>query len=224
MSIEHARILQCSAYAAEVEVSSRSHFGSRTGRRRPWVNVGERFWSKVDKHGPIVVSQLGRCWSGRARGGPAVTGSSGCPTRDGSYMPIDSPTSLRWGRFRESWRSFHACRNHACANPGHLEQVDTTTRVLRGEAPSAQRRGRKSVGTGTRSLARTSTPARARPTGASAARANASGGRPGGKRRTSLARMTLRLEASYSSGTIAACSIRRFKYMKALVELAPLGG
>ncbi len=83
------------------------------------------------------------------------------------------------------------------------------------------RRGRKSVGTGIRSLARTSTPARARPTGASAARANASGSMPGGKRRTSLARMTLRPEPSYSSGTIAACTIRRFKYMKARVELRP---
>ncbi len=40
------------------------------------MSVGERFWSKVDTHGPIVVSELGRCriWTGsRAR---AAMGSS----------------------------------------------------------------------------------------------------------------------------------------------------
>jgi hypothetical protein len=51
-----------SAYAAEVEVAFRSHFGSPGRRRRALVTVNERFWNKVDRHGPIQIADLGRCW------------------------------------------------------------------------------------------------------------------------------------------------------------------
>ena len=102
------------------------------------MTISERFRGKVDKHGPIVVSKLGRCW--------VWTGSRGTG-RYGQFR-LSNPRRLVYahrfayelavGAIQGDLEVVHACRNHACVNPGHLEQVDTTTRVLRGEAPSAQ--------------------------------------------------------------------------------------
>jgi HNH endonuclease len=105
------------------------------------VTIGERFWSKVDKDGPIAVGELRRCW--------IWTGSRG----SGSYgqFRLSNPRrlvhahrfayELALGPIPDDLEVAHAFGNRACVNPAHLEQVDTRTRVLRGDSPSASQGG-----------------------------------------------------------------------------------
>ena len=100
-----------------------------------------RFWSKVDKNGPIpgldtLAAGRGPCWLW-----------TGKPDRDGygqfyvgthrfgahcvSYRLADGETPL-------DTEVDHLCRVPACVNPTHLEAVNHTTNVLRGFAPSAE--------------------------------------------------------------------------------------
>jgi hypothetical protein len=98
------------------------------------MSADERFWSKVDRHGRIAVPGLGSCW--------VWTGSMA----SGGYgqFRMSNPRRLVYahrfayelavGAIPPNMDVAHACRNHACVNPGHLELVDT-------EDQGAARRG-----------------------------------------------------------------------------------
>ncbi len=84
------------------------------------MSVAERFWSKVDPRGPIVVPELGRCW--------IWTGSRG--TGGYGQFRMSNPRRLACahrfvyelavGPIPTGMNVAHACSNHACVNPDHL--------------------------------------------------------------------------------------------------------
>jgi hypothetical protein len=80
----------------------------------------ERFWSKVNKRGPVIRPQLGACWIWTAA------------TDNDGYGLFDTPVGKR-GAHRVSLEEklgralgpdeipLHKCDNPICVNPDHLE-------------------------------------------------------------------------------------------------------
>ena len=101
------------------------------------ATVAERFWSKVDKDGPVSTHRpdLGQCWVWTAglRDGYGNFGLNG-------KMVGAHRMAWRLSGFPEpppQWTLDHLCRVRRCARPSHLEPVDNRTNVLRGEGPTA---------------------------------------------------------------------------------------
>lgn len=98
----------------------------------------ERFWSKVDRDGPIPDARpdLGPCWVWRR----IVAGNGGYGKfRVGQRMmqAYRVAYELLIGPVPENLELDHLCRVTACVNPGHLEPVTHRENMLRGENPSA---------------------------------------------------------------------------------------
>lgn len=95
----------------------------------------DRFWSKVDKNGPIPTARpdLGPCWLWT----DALT--------DRGYARIRLGANKQWAIHRVSYILFvgpipdglmpdHLCRVRHCANPDHLELVTSGVNTRRGQA------------------------------------------------------------------------------------------
>lgn len=102
-------------------------------RERPAMT--ERFWSKVDRSGPIPehAPELGRCWIWSA-------GKCGRrPNRYGTFtMPDGSQRSahivayqLKVGAVPDDLQLDHLCRNTVCVNTAHLEPVTMAENIRR---------------------------------------------------------------------------------------------
>lgn len=95
-----------------------------------------RFWSKVDKNGPVPTHrpELGPCWlwlGSLARAGYAQFSSyAGAMAHQFSYV-------LHKGHVPNGLEIDHLCRNRFCSNPEHLEAVTHQVNVLRGISPPA---------------------------------------------------------------------------------------
>jgi hypothetical protein len=109
--------------------------------------VLERFWAKVDQHGPIPMHRpdLGPCWMWTA----------GISTDTGYGLFSDERRSRKISAHRFSYETHkgpipegleldHLCRVRRCVNPDHLEAVTHQINVLRGESPSAHQAKRTS--------------------------------------------------------------------------------
>lgn len=119
-------------------------------RPAPWHNGGEsvmrshstpeeRFWSKVDKSGPIPASapHLGACWIWMAH----LSRDGYGRFWNGEMLPSGAPRTVfahRWsyeqmrGRVPSELQLDHLCRVRNCVCPTHLEVVTHAENVRRG--------------------------------------------------------------------------------------------
>jgi hypothetical protein len=98
-------------------------YAARWGNR---PTLEERFWPKVDKHGPIF-KDLGRCWNWTGAKRDYGYGNFGVQGEGGKFRCVRS--------YRVSWELSgrelpkmpyvldHICKNPACVNPDHLRVV-----------------------------------------------------------------------------------------------------
>lgn len=101
--------------------------------------AAERFWSKVDRGGPVPACRpdLGQCWIWMG----AVKAAGYGVFRDAGQGPILA--------HRFAYATFllpipatltidHLCRNSRCVRPSHLEAVSLRENILRGVGAPAQ--------------------------------------------------------------------------------------
>ena len=102
--------------------------------RLPRPTTSERFWEKVNQHGPIPAHspELGRCWIWKAARAGGGTGQYGT-----FYDGHRDVTAHRWawehfkGPIPEGLTIDHLCRVKLCVNPDHLEPVTVRENNLR---------------------------------------------------------------------------------------------
>ena len=101
-----------------------------------------RFWSYVDKNGPLaeadtLASGLGRCWAWRA---PLATNGYARVQADGKKQYAHRVSYRLAGHLiPDDLVLDHLCRNRGCVNPAHLEPVTQGENVRRGTAGDALR-------------------------------------------------------------------------------------
>ena len=111
----------------------------------PTIEMGARFWSKVDKNGPIPISNpgLGQCWLGLASVDHGGYGRIGLPyVRGNKYHPKWTGAhrvayELCIGPIPEEKQCDHLCRNPQCVNPSHIELVSARENTMRSKSFSA---------------------------------------------------------------------------------------
>jgi hypothetical protein len=102
----------------------------------PLEKIKARFWSRVDKSGPICPRLGTRCWLW-TRG--KVPSGYGQFWDGGRNVPAHCfAWRLLRGTVPDDLELDHLCRNRACVNPDHLEPVTGRVNTLRGESFAAQ--------------------------------------------------------------------------------------
>ena len=99
--------------------------------------VEERFWSKVDKSGPVPDHRddLGPCWMWTASKFRDGYGQFWLEGRNRAAHQIAYELASRI--MPKGLTIDHLCRNRACVNPDHLEPVTNRTNILRGNGLAA---------------------------------------------------------------------------------------
>jgi hypothetical protein len=87
-------------------------------------NIQKRFWTKVDKNGPIMPNMTTRCWIWL--GGISEQGYAKFTIKDQSSQA--SHTVYEWfnGSIPDGKQIDHLCVVPLCVNPEHLEAVTST--------------------------------------------------------------------------------------------------
>lgn len=93
------------------------------------IDLGARFWSKVDKEGPL--GPLGRCWlwiAGKNDKGYGYfnVNEKTCRAHIVSYEAHKGPVP-------DGFEIDHLCRVRHCVNPAHLEAVTHAENIRRGD-------------------------------------------------------------------------------------------
>jgi hypothetical protein len=97
-----------------------------------------RFWSKVDKNGPVVSDGLGACWLWTASIGLFGYAQIRMGGRGGQMVLVH-----RWsyehtvGPIPAGSQLDHLCRVRHCVRPEHLEPVTAKVNTERGTGPTA---------------------------------------------------------------------------------------
>jgi hypothetical protein len=103
-----------------------------------WATAEQRFWRKLEQNGPIPAHRpdLGRCWIWK--GSIDSMGYGRFRAKSPQYTKTHRFSfELHYGPMPPQLQTDHLCRNHACANPAHLEAVTCRQNVMRGKALSA---------------------------------------------------------------------------------------
>src|SRR5579864_6541546 len=86
---------------------------------RPPIPIVDRFWSKVDRKGPVVRSELGPCWvwtRAKHSFGYGIIGTN----RNGNFLAHRISWELANGPIPPDLQVLHRCDNPSCVNPAHL--------------------------------------------------------------------------------------------------------
>lgn len=88
------------------------------------MSAAERFWSKVDRDGPVPDArpELGPCWLWTGHIDDAGYGRFGI-AEGHAAMPHRFAYEEVVGPIADGLTIDHLCRNRACCNPAHLEPV-----------------------------------------------------------------------------------------------------
>ena len=101
----------------------------------PWPSPEERFWSKVNKDGPVpdYAPHLGPCWMWL-----------GAPKQEGygdfllhGKVEYAHRVAYEWlvRPIPDGLQIDHLCRVRICVNPAHLEPVPSRVNTMRGDNP-----------------------------------------------------------------------------------------
>lgn len=101
--------------------------------------LGERFWEKVNKDGPIPTHrpELGQCWEwigARNKRGYGRIGIGRHTVKLAHCVGYE----LQIGPIALGLQHDHLCRNRACVRGSHIEPVTPRINTIRGESPAAQ--------------------------------------------------------------------------------------
>lgn len=103
------------------------------------VTLPKRFWSKVDKGGPVPACRpdLGQCWIWTAALTLGTRGGYGRFFFEGKSRRSHK---LAWeeemGPVPDGLQLDHLCRVRRCCRPSHLEPVTSLENFKRGDAPA----------------------------------------------------------------------------------------
>jgi hypothetical protein len=104
-------------------------------RRSPREEIATRFWSKVDRNGPLG------CWIWTAQtnrfGYGQFTISDPSRKRGIPASAHRVAWELTHGKIPDGLYIDHLCRTRSCVNPDHLEPVTNRVNILRGVSPAA---------------------------------------------------------------------------------------
>lgn len=97
-------------------------YRSRSGRKKQ--DILKRFWSKIDKNGPINAfrPELGQCWVwiggfNRSNGYASIW-------KDGAYIRIHRFSyEIHFGALSEGMVVEHLCNTKLCVRPQHLKEA-----------------------------------------------------------------------------------------------------
>lgn len=97
----------------------------------------QRFWSRVDRNGPVPAYRpdLGPCWLWRGAGANHNLGYGiWHPRRSEHHGAHRYAYELVVGVIPEGLHLDHLCRVPSCVNPSHLEPVTPSENTIRGNA------------------------------------------------------------------------------------------
>ncbi len=113
--------------------------GARFRRGHHWkALLGERFWAKVNKNGPIIRPELGPCWLWNGAIRPNGYGAAAVDRRDVNAHAL--AYQLTYGEVATGLSICHHCDNRPCVRPDHLYAG-----TPRQNTQDAIRRGRMNV-------------------------------------------------------------------------------
>lgn len=94
-----------------------------------------RFWSKVNKDGPVVKLELGECWEWTAS--LSKNGYGKFSLKNATISAHRLVYTIKHGSISCDSEVDHLCRNRKCVKPDHLEAVPQTVNTLRGDGVTA---------------------------------------------------------------------------------------
>ena len=101
----------------------------------PTEKESRRFWDKVDKDGPIIKPELGKCWVWIA--GKDKYGYGKFSFKNRKVLAHKLSYIMSIGPVPNGLVLDHLCENRACSRPEHLQPVTDKVNLLRGNTAAS---------------------------------------------------------------------------------------